>query len=337
VIRFSRSYSTEALAGWSELAVMISVEGALSQVEFVELYREALVDTPVDMVLPVEGEDGHPSVTDSEFRLVTKTRSAEGQDHADLRGEEIWRELDFRCGTSSHDHPLAVGGGLLERRVETWRGAVIATFLLVLGVRRSLPVSLHIQTAARLFEHVAAAAIANYINGKGVRFGWPFDDNGADSDFESQVQRLAAMLHEDVLPLRAVPVRDAKDHGLDVVAWRSFGDGRPGQSVVLGQCAIGALWQRKYMDLQAWNKIINFSSPPSAAVAFPFVPPFGQAPSLEEAGEGVAWFDVALHGLPFDRVRLMALVRDADLDGQTLHQIEDLLDPVIALLTGEDL
>ena len=46
-------------------------------------------------------------------------------------------------------------------------------------------------------------------------------------------------------------INRAKDDGLDVVAWHSFPDGRPGKVILFGQCATGKNWDEKLRDLRA--------------------------------------------------------------------------------------
>ena len=64
-----------------------------------------------------------------------------------------------------------------------------------------------------------------------------------------------------------------KDRGVDVIAWIPFADDRPGQVVLLIQCAIGKDWDKKAGDIKIpqWDDMIRWKACPIIAVAFPFV------------------------------------------------------------------
>ncbi|EQD48424.1 hypothetical protein B1B_12048, partial [mine drainage metagenome] len=63
-----------------------------------------------------------------------------------------------------------------------------------------------------------------------------------------------------------------QDKEIDVFAWRPFGDGRPGQIIVVAQCAAGKNWTDKgRIPLDVWRDYIAWIHPPVAALAIPFV------------------------------------------------------------------
>src|SRR5436190_627414 len=62
--------------------------------------------------------------------------------------------------------------------------------------------------------------------------------------FRECLNRLSAQMgersgHPDVVS------KDAKDEGVDSIAWRPFLDRRPGQKIILLQCAAGSDWKDK--------------------------------------------------------------------------------------------
>ena len=67
-----------------------------------------------------------------------------------------------------------------------------------------------------------------------------------------------------------LPVR--KDAGVDVISWRPL-DSRPGQVILLVQCAAGEKWHDKTNDinLDVWKKLVDFAANPVKALAFPSV------------------------------------------------------------------
>lgn len=64
----------------------------------------------------------------------------------------------------------------------------------------------------------------------------------------------------------------AKEAGLDLLCYKSFGDNRVGIPVYLLQCASGENWTTKLHtpSLEIWTKVITFAAKPKKAFATPF-------------------------------------------------------------------
>src|SRR5690606_13027372 len=107
-----------------------------------------------------------------------------------------------------------------------------------------------------------------------------------------------------------------KDLKLDAVAWRTL-DGRPGKTVLLCQCAVGGDWNEKAVHVEQWRKLINFSVPPTPAVAFPFVPEAVRPFSEDD------WYLLCGLGMPFDRLRLARLLSTATIEAELLEGVTD--------------
>ena len=73
------------------------------------------------------------------------------------------------------------------------------------------------------------------------------------------------------------PTSNPNDGGVDVVAWKPFGDERPGYVTLLCQCTIEKKWyteaSRKARDINLtdWVTWIRFGLPPLTAIAVPFL------------------------------------------------------------------
>ena len=109
------------------------------------------------------------------------------------------------------------------------------------------------QNAATLFERLSAATLVSYLGGgdsaRSYDFGFPRRNN--PSSFKDAVDDLCQQMGEgaghraDQTNLSAT-----KDAKLDLVVWLPFGDGRPNQLSVFGQCATGRNWESKIRELQ---------------------------------------------------------------------------------------
>ena len=88
----------------------------------------------------------------------------------------------------------------------------------------------------------------------------------------------------------------AKDEGVDVIGWKPI-DGRAGQLILLTQCTIEKKWSdsTQKIDLDTWANIVNFTTKPQKALAFPYVC-HSQWKTLSTKG-----------GILLDRLRLVSL------------------------------
>jgi DNA (cytosine-5)-methyltransferase 1 len=101
--------------------------------------------------------------------------------------------------------------------------------------------------------------------------GW---SHKASSSVENKVSDLAGAIGEPSLAggVARWTEPNAKDAGVDLVAWRSFPDGWGGRPICLVQCASGADWVDKLHSpyLGTWEKLIDFSTKPRRGLTMPF-------------------------------------------------------------------
>ncbi|MCX6249409.1 MAG: hypothetical protein NTX61_01530 [Bacteroidetes bacterium] len=108
------------------------------------------------------------------------------------------------------------------------------------------------QNGTSLFEQVSNIALKNYLSGEAITIGFPNAGN-----LSGQLDKLAGLLNEDRAAKNPPP--KAKDDGVDVIGWNSFGDNRRGQLIVLMQCAAGKNWNlKKQIRLSVWSQYINW-------------------------------------------------------------------------------
>lgn len=116
------------------------------------------------------------------------------------------------------------------------------------------------------------------------------------------VQEVATHLNEAMGEVTVWTEEKAKDAGLDLLCYRSYGDGRVGVPVYLLQCASGRDWTDKLHtpDLKIWKRIVRFVAEPKKAFAMPFA---------VEDEEFIRRCNV-VDGPFLDRYRLLAAGRD---------------------------
>lgn len=121
------------------------------------------------------------------------------------------------------------------------------------------------------FDELVLNVLLAYLGpaSQGVRFGWPASGDRPTS-FPDAVKWLAGLLRlsEGV----GEPSTDIKDGGVDVIAWKHFGDQRTGFLVALAQVTAEDNWRSKFGDvlLKKWHGWIDFGADPVTALAVPF-------------------------------------------------------------------
>lgn len=158
-----------------------------------------------------------------------------------------------------------------------------------------------LQAGAALLEKLTQGAMVGLLgpSTKSVRFAWPSDD-GRPPQFPDAIRWLGTKMGIALGQSYRPPRR--KDGGVDVVAWRSFDDGRRGFPVVLVQCTL----QRDYVsksrdiDLRTWSGWLAFDADPLTALAIPFT-----------VGSDETWNEMAANVIVLDRLRLVRLFAEA--------------------------
>ncbi len=179
-----------------------------------------------------------------------------------------------------------------------------------------------VRQARKLFESLAASALAAYLGGKtnGVEsfvFGFPRRER-LPKAFRDALNALCKKLGEgDKCKSDAPLASQAKDDGLDVVAWREFPDRRRSSKlIVFGQCATGNDWEKKLCDLpstSSWCSTWLTRAPFVDPVRSFFVPVVIDDDSWEYASRRA--------GILFDSARIAVLAMAKDLNAKDLRGI----------------
>lgn len=117
----------------------------------------------------------------------------------------------------------------------------------------------------KLFERLSREAALAYLNGRAEVIGFP-----NASALVKQIKDLATSTGERLGD--RVPKPKDKDKGVDVVAWKGYGDKRDNQIVLLLQCGAGFHFDtKKPISVVAWREFIRWSACPVQGIMVPVV------------------------------------------------------------------
>jgi hypothetical protein len=212
-------------------------------------------------------------------------------------------------------YPIARDGlGYVVRG--SWRDYLLYSFLLFLSLNqiyKELRFTKGSATkVAEIFEGVTAVALQQYMRCEVFRIGAP-RRKPVPASFPVALENLAKVINEAV-GQRDLEHQHSGDDGVDLIAWRTFGDDRAGQELLLAQCAIGTDWRRKRseLDLELWRRHIDWHSWPIKGFAVPF-----------HHEPGNSWRETTTRaGLVLDRLRIARFVEPGHLYHELRTKVE---------------
>lgn len=214
-----------------------------------------------------------PRVSSSDvIDILCENYLYDDSDNASAFVSVAWKELRRRQAWLGKFSPLRVHPRFLERRAD-WVDVPAHSFCLVLSCL------IHYKTWAKQFgsDYTIQGKLFEDLSKESLEsLGWVVHTTGWASTRTTKlsvtVEGIADALNEPTGQIGRWSAARAKDAGLDLVCSRPFVDKRGGKPVYLLQCASGADWPQKVHtpDLNLWNKLIDFSSPPQRAFAMPF-------------------------------------------------------------------
>lgn len=246
----------------------------------------------------------------SKAAIASVIESVSGSEPAESFLSGIWRELGHR--QKLYAKPCF---DVQDRTIDLQTGArptpeYLACLLLSLYGMQG-----RIHLPAKLFERLSSRAIEQYISGRAVVFGWPDEDEGGDQDqnesrIKKRTRKIAESTNEKFVE---APGTHYKDRGLDVVGWTPFSEKRPGQIVILLQCAAGHDWKNKLpVPVSAWCQYIHWACDPLRAFAVPSI--------VDERD----WHDISRDkGILFDRARIINLLSNSPSDRQLVRELRN--------------
>jgi hypothetical protein len=249
---FTPTDSRARIADWVELQAL--VPSTPSKVTSARLVRSVnIIDDPV--------RDEEDEDREGDVELDDDLRGDRGilntvDENLSLR---VYEELEFRSQALGENYPFDLGVAgqnwfliRRERPFQTDDGFAHSFYIAALLItaikyeyvtiaeghelRKAMP---------ELMQVMAVLVAAEYINGDVHWMGWPRPDN--TGKFLDALNRFIARIAVGRL-ISTNPAFDpavVKDGSVDLIAWRSFNDGKAGKTVLYGQVASGKNWRSK--------------------------------------------------------------------------------------------
>lgn len=320
---FTPTDSRARIADWVELQALISPKP--SKVTSARLVRAVkIIDDPV--------RDEDDEDREGDVELDEDLRGDRGilntvDENLSLR---VFEELEFRREVLGRDYPfeLDVSGQHwhLTRRdrplltPDGFSHLFYAAALLVTAVKYeylTIPKDHELlKFMPELMQVMAVLAAAEYVNGDVYWMGWPRPDE--TSKFLDALKTLISRLSVGRL-ISSNPAFDpaiVKDGSVDLIAWRSFKDGKPGKTVLYGQVASGKNWRSKPLHASIDPNFVGwFQNGPTSERLLSMFIPFMQHEDCKPTKQQVynelliarAEKDERSMGIIFDRLRITEL------------------------------
>ncbi len=216
----------------------------------------------------------------SKSRLSSHIEESTGNEPDETFVDSIWQELEFRENLYGDQPPFRVDSRTVKSEID-WNNRPEYMACLIFSLVGNPTNSLRSGT---LFERMTSEAMRNFLQGESIACG---------SSAAARVNEICRRTNEK---FNCMPPRRRKDRNLDVVAWKSFGDSRASQLIILMQCKSGHDWKDKLkeLNLTAWCRYIHFACPPIKGFSIPVI--ISNPEDLEEISVDA--------GLIMDRVRI---------------------------------
>jgi hypothetical protein len=279
MIKLPTTTEPSALADWIEASVVFSRGRRLSNSEVLDALEE--------------GGHADPEEIASSFR----------------------RQIEIRSAYTGKAYPIEVHKRGYQAKGH-WADYLCYNFMLLTSLNLHYPdLRFKRGTAtkcAELFELVSRLAVQLYCSGQAIRVGAP-RRKPVPAGFSLAVEHMVNALGEE-RGNDKVTTGHEKDDGLDIVGWIPFLDRRPGQLILIMQCAIGTDWDEKLTELNGdlWARHVHWHVAPIRAFAVPF-----------HHNEDVPWRrSSAVGGIIFDRLRVASSIGNQELDPDLVKTIK---------------
>lgn len=282
-------------------------------VELIALFSNKVYVTRNDFINRVQG-DGESSIndvivseaTDEEIKddFFEESNTSKRNDIKERWCDRIFQVLEDRSRIFGNSYPFLYSnfsGLILKDRIDS--NQELYLFLLI-----SSSLDLFNKVASDLtidFEEVSYLVLKNYLPSAEVRiFGTKTQYKGnAKTKIRTLAKEMKLEVNED--SIANVSDHNVKERGLDVIAWIPFTDNCPNIITVLGQCACGKDWPKKYHDTQRFSTYMKyFRHKPIHAMFIPY--------SLISRNSD--WFyrsdDIERNSLIFERKRIIDLIKN---------------------------
>jgi hypothetical protein len=325
---FTPTDSRARIADWVELQALISPQP--SKVTSARLVRAVnIIDDPV--------RDSDDEDREGDVELDDDLRGGRGilntvDENLSLR---VFEELEFRSNVLGDSYPfdLKVSGQnwsltRRERPFQTGDGFAHLFYvaaLLITAIKYeyvSISEDHELRKAMpELMQVMSVLVAAEYVGGEVYWMGWPRPDE--TSKFLDALHRFISRISVGRL-ISSNPAYDpavVKDGSVDLIAWRSFKDGKPGKTVLYGQVASGKNWRSKPLQATMDPHFVGwFQNGPTRERLLSMFIPFMQHEDCKPKKEQVyddlllalAEKDERAMGIIFDRLRITELASQAN-------------------------
>lgn len=291
-------------ADWLEFSALLASRGLASAQDLVAALRrsgssDAIEDRDeLEDVTAIEEEGGGPSLD-----TAVEKESEELNKIADAALEQLERREQYL----GEQYPFNLNGALKAKPDALKTTYAFLTAVTCVGWKNEPEAP---PSPASLFEYLSAAALVSYLGGEGIAssYDFGFPRRNSPQPFYDAVEDLCLQMGEGGGCGTTRPdTSSVNDDKLDLVVWVPFGDDRPNQLSVFGQCATGRNWRSKINELQPVDFCKRwFHKQPAMhpALAF-FVPRQIKEDHWQEAANGD-------RRLVFDRLRIARLLKEID-------------------------
>ena len=157
-----------------------------------------------------------------------------GPDAIEAKCDDAFLELEARAVSAGKAYPFKIKGGLVTARGSAAKFPVYVFCLCLsyFGWRQAVAGIF----PARMFEKLSSVAVKLYLGGDVLVFASPRDE--LPKGFKEALETVCQRIREGG-GYKPQATQVPKDDTVDVIAWKAFPDGRPGQVLIFGQCATG--------------------------------------------------------------------------------------------------
>lgn len=303
------------LADWLELLALVRPNGIATESDLLSIVN---IDEIEDRDEETPGSDDN----ETDVSIVDPVQ--------DAVIESVFDEIEYRAGILGPHYPFNIsssGSAIKYNKchLSSVSATIYAFSLVVTCIRdgriQSSEEILDLEkNAPNLFQACSCVAAGGYLGGGVSSFGFP---RSAGNSFLPALRIAYKRVGEGIVRDSIPPgyPSDLKDGGIDIIAWRSHPDKRPGKVLMLGQVASGAKWRDKSVKDEMDSFYANWFEfvPPSASHTTPalFIP-FPIYHDLEDktgvdfrvAAMGRMEAFVRSFGIIFDRFRIVHYVEE---------------------------
>ena len=228
-------------------------------------------------------EDQEEDSEDQSGENLDEESGPSPDEHIDALVADAAEEINDRIATIGNGYPFSFDGSIITASTDWDKDALAYVFLLLVSAE-GLP---GLRTGRRHFEQVVTAALAQYLQGESLRFGFPHR-TPVPSHPNEAVNYLAERIGQRRIFTRQVKPSE-KDLGVDAVAWKRFADSQPTKVVLLANCSTGANWKSKLgeLNLDKWKRMIDFGCDPVRTFAVPWILSQGEWGDIVDFGNMV--------------------------------------------------